>query len=163
MGHDKWLKIEKRVSKEQAISMFNFKEGRKRWMLKVQYFKHPCIVHHLYDRFLAAYGILPWNDEVPCYFSRFIYEDFFENMQPNYTNLPSIYYGVGKDRTYSRRGSYWDPGFPRPPPPLVSHPPRVVYLPLEIDSTSQVGRQMREEIDDNLNSYFYGIDVRLNQ
>jgi hypothetical protein len=102
-------------------------------MLKVQYFKHPHIAHHLYDRFLAAYGRLPWNDEVTCYFSRFIYADCFEDMEPDYTNIPSIYYGVGKGQTYNRRGAYRDPVFPRPPPPLVSHPPRVVYLYLDID------------------------------
>ena len=77
VGHDKWVDVEKRVSKEDAISMFNFKEGPKRNMLKVQYFKHPEIAHHLYDRFLAAYGRFPWNDEVPHYFVRFFYVEFF--------------------------------------------------------------------------------------
>ena len=46
MGPNKWVDVEKRVSKEYAISMFNFKEGPKRKMLKVQYFKHPKIAHH---------------------------------------------------------------------------------------------------------------------
>ena len=41
MGPDKWDTVKNRVSKEDAISMFNFKEGPKRKMLKVQYFKHP--------------------------------------------------------------------------------------------------------------------------
>jgi hypothetical protein len=67
-------------------------------------------------------------------------QSFFENMQPDYTNLPSKYYGVGKGRTYNRRGAFRDPVFPRPPPPLVSHPPRVVSLPSEMEATSQVGR-----------------------
>ena len=40
MGPDKWVDVEKRVSKEHGISMFNFKERLKRQMLKVQYFKH---------------------------------------------------------------------------------------------------------------------------
>ena len=57
--------------------MFNFKQGLKQKMLKVQYFKHPEIAHHLYDRFLVSYGRLPWNDEVPHYFVRFFYEKFF--------------------------------------------------------------------------------------
>jgi hypothetical protein len=39
MGLDKWIEIEKRVSKEKVKSLFNFKEGPKRPMLKVQYFK----------------------------------------------------------------------------------------------------------------------------
>ena len=71
MDPDKWVDVEKRVSKADIISMFNFKEGPKWKMLKVQYFKHPEIAHHLYDRLLAAYGIFPWNDEVPHYFEIF--------------------------------------------------------------------------------------------
>jgi hypothetical protein len=35
MGLDKWPKIERRVSKEKAKSLFNFKAGPKRPMLKV--------------------------------------------------------------------------------------------------------------------------------
>ena len=87
MGPDKWVDVEKRVSKEDAISMFNFKEGPKWKMLKVQYFKHPESAHHLYDRFLAAYGRLPWNDEVPHYFARFFYAEFFLNIKPDYTDV----------------------------------------------------------------------------
>ena len=67
MGPDKWVDVEKRISKSNEISMFNFKEGPKRNMLKVQYFKHPKTACHLYDIFLEAYGIFPWNDEVPHY------------------------------------------------------------------------------------------------
>ena len=48
MGPDKWVDVEKRVSKADAISMFNFKQGPKQKMLKVQYFKHLDIAHHLY-------------------------------------------------------------------------------------------------------------------
>ena len=77
MGPDKGVDVEKRLSKEYSISMFKFKKGPKRKMLKVQYLKHPEIVHHLYDRFLAAYGTFPWNDEVPHYFARFFYAEFF--------------------------------------------------------------------------------------
>ena len=79
--------------------MFNFKEGTKRKVLKVQYFKHPEIAHHLYDRFLASYGIFPWNDEVPHYFARFFYAKFFLNMKPYYIDV-SKFYGVGKGRMY---------------------------------------------------------------
>ena len=46
MGHDKWVDIEKRVSKSYAISMFNFKKGPKKKMLKLHYFKNPKIAHH---------------------------------------------------------------------------------------------------------------------
>jgi len=57
--------------------MFNFKEGPKRPMLKVQYFKHPNIAGHIYKRFLAAYGRFPWNDEVLIYFARLFYAEIF--------------------------------------------------------------------------------------
>ena len=77
MGLDKWDFVKERATREQANSMFNFKEGLKRKALKVQYFKHLELSHFLYDRFLATYGQLPWNDEVPNYFARFFYDDFF--------------------------------------------------------------------------------------
>ena len=70
MGPDKWDTVKNRVLKEDTISMFNFKEGPKRKMMKVKYFKHSHFVRHLYNRFLATYEKLPWNDEVPHYFSR---------------------------------------------------------------------------------------------
>jgi hypothetical protein len=65
-------------------------------MLKVQYFKHSDIAGYLYNRFLAAYEKLPWNDEVPHYFARQFYADFFMDMHLDYTSLPSDYYGTGK-------------------------------------------------------------------
>ena len=74
MGRDKWDVVKERVTREQANSMFNFKEGLKH---KVQYFKHPELPHYLYDWFLAAYDQFPWNDEVPNYFARFFYAIFF--------------------------------------------------------------------------------------
>jgi hypothetical protein len=129
VGHDKWPKIEKRVSKEQAKSLFNFKEGPKQSILKVQYFKHLNISIHIYDQFLAAYGRFPWNDEVPYYFARFIYAKFFENMHLDYIDIPSKYHDFGKGQTYDCRGAFRDPKFPRPPPPLASHPPREAASP----------------------------------
>ena len=96
-------------------------------MLKVQYFKHHHISHHLYDRFLAAYGIFPRNDEVPHYFVRFFYVESFLNMNPYYTDV-SKFYGVGKGRTYEREGAYRDPLLPKPRPRLVSRPQRVFTL-----------------------------------
>ena len=68
-------------------------------MLKVQYFKHPEIACHLYDRFLAVYGRFPWNDEVPHYFAIFFYVKFFLNMKLYYIDV-SKFYGVGKGRMY---------------------------------------------------------------
>ena len=59
MGPDKWVVVKERVTREQAKSMFNFKEGLKQKELKVQYFKHLELANFLYDRFLVAYGRLP--------------------------------------------------------------------------------------------------------
>ena len=56
--------------------MFNFKEGPKIKMLKVQYIKHPHIARYLNDRHLAAYGRLPWNDEVLLFFAKLFYVKF---------------------------------------------------------------------------------------
>lgn len=120
MGLDKWELVKKKVSKEETISMLNFKEGPKRPMLKVQYFKHPNIAGHFYDRFLVAYGRFPWNDEVPIYFARLFYAEFVLGMHPDYTSLPSWYYGVGKDLTYNWKGAYRDASLSRPPPPFIS-------------------------------------------
>ena len=97
-------------------------------MLKVQYFKHPEIAHHLYDIFLVSYGRFPWNDEVPHYFVRFFYAKFFLNMNPYYTYALSKFYGVGKGRTYEREGAYCDPLLPKATPRLVPRPQRVVTL-----------------------------------
>ena len=67
-------------------------------MLKVQYFKHPNIAGHLYDRHLAAYGRLPWNNDVLLYFSKLFYAKLFLGMKPNYNDLPSNFFGYGKGR-----------------------------------------------------------------
>lgn len=94
MGPDKWVEVSRRVIKAHAKSRFDFQEGLKRKMLKMQYFKHPKIAQHLYDRFLTAYGKLSWNDEVPNYFEILFYAELFLGMRPNYTDLPSEFYGT---------------------------------------------------------------------
>ena len=119
MGPDKWDAVKNKVSKTNAISMFNFKDGPKRKMLKVQYFKHPNIVGHLYNRFLVAYEKFSWNNDVPHYFG-----EFFLYMHPDYTSLPSKYYGIGKGRTYDRKGAYQSVTLNWPATPLVPHPTR---------------------------------------
>ena len=103
-----------------AKSMFNFREGSKIKMLKVQYFKHPHIAHYLYDRHLAAYGRLPWNDDVPPYFAKLLYAKFFLQMKPNYNDLPSEFFSHGKGQLCDRRGTRCDDELPHPDPPLVS-------------------------------------------
>ena len=82
MGPDKWEDVIQKATKEVAKSMFSFKEGPKRKMLKVQYFKHPNIARYMYDRHLAPYGKLSWNDEVLVYFKQMFYIEFFWGMNP---------------------------------------------------------------------------------
>ena len=88
-------------------------------MLKTQYFKHPNIAHYLYDRHLAAYGRLPWNDEVPLYFEKKNYAEFFLEMKPNYNDLLSEFFGLGKGQLCDCRGARHDGELPCPDPPLV--------------------------------------------
>ena len=99
--------------------MFNFKEGLKRKMLKVQYFKHSDIVGNLHDRNLATYIRLPWNDEVPIYFTKLFYEEFFLRMKPNYNDLPSKFFGPKKGQLCDHRGTKCDAKLPHPEPPFV--------------------------------------------
>ena len=73
MGPDIWEVVKHKVTTEMTKSMFNFKEGLKRKMLKVKYFKHPYIARYLYDKHLPAYGSLPWNDEVLVYFEKLFF------------------------------------------------------------------------------------------
>ena len=73
IGPNKWQDIKQRVTRAEAKSMFNYKEGPKIKMLTVQYFKHPNKAAYLYDRHLAAFGRLPWNDEVLVYFTQMFY------------------------------------------------------------------------------------------
>ncbi len=128
MGPDKWVDLDKRVSKEYAIWMFNFKEWTKKKMLKVQYFKHPQLAHHIYDRFLIGYGRLPCNDEVTHYFVKFFYAKVFLNMKPNYTNVKSKYYSIGKGITYEWKGALRDENAAKANPPLVPHPTKPYYF-----------------------------------
>jgi hypothetical protein len=111
---------------------------------------------------LEAYERFPWNDEVPIYFARLFYADFFLGMHPDYTILPSRYYGVGKGRTYDRKWECRDASLPRPPPPLVSLPTGEFASHAEMQATSQVGKEARTAIKDNLEFILYGIDVGLN-
>ena len=91
-----------------AKSMFDFKEETKRKMLKVQYFKYLHIAHYLYYRHLSSYGRLPWNNEVPLYFAKLSYAEYFLQMKPNYNDLPSKCFGPRKGRLCDRRGTRLD-------------------------------------------------------
>ena len=74
---DTWEDVKHRVTKEMEKSMFNFKEGVKINMLKVQYFKHPDIAFHLYDSHFATFGRLPWNVEVSLMLKNYFMQNYF--------------------------------------------------------------------------------------
>ena len=156
MGPDKW------EATSMENSMFNFKEGLKRKMLKVKYFKHPDIAHYLYDRYLAAYGRLPWNNEVPLYFAKLFYVEFFLGMKPNYNDLPSELFGPRKGQLCDCMGTKHDTQLPRLEPPLVPQPPCEENLRSEKDATSQISREERDDIIDNFQIGLGGIDIVLN-
>ena len=65
--------LKTKLQKKWKKTMFNFKEGSKRKILKVKYFKKPNMAFHFYDRHLAAYGRLPRNDKISIYFENLFY------------------------------------------------------------------------------------------
>ena len=83
-------------------------------------------------------------------------------MKPDYTDIHSKFYGVGKGRIYNRKGSLRDPSTLEPPP-LISHPPRLVTYKSEMEPTSQVGTTTRHNGAECLTSAFVGVDVGLSQ
>ena len=110
-----------------------------------------------------AFGRPPWNDEVPVYFAQMFYAEFFLGMKPNYKDLPSEFFGPGRGRLYQRKGAKRDVELPRPELPLVSRPFRVETLRLEMDATSQIIREARDVMIDNVQSRLSGVDLCLNQ
>jgi hypothetical protein len=77
---DKWEIIKNKASKNEGLSLFNFKKGSN--MLKVQLYKDSTINLYLYDQCLTTYEKFTNNNEVPQYFARRIYAKFRENMIP---------------------------------------------------------------------------------
>ena len=84
-------------------------------------------------------------------------------MKPNYNDLPFEFFSPGKGRLCERRGTKCDFQFPRHEPPLVSRPPRIETLWLEMDATSQISREARDAIIDNVQTGLGGIDLGLNR
>jgi hypothetical protein len=80
-------------------------------------------------------------------------------MHLDYTSLPSKYYGTGKGRTYDRKGAYRSVALSRPPQPLVPRPTGAFASLSEFQATSEVGKEARTAIGENLEAMFYGVDV----
>ena len=62
-----------------------------------------------------------------------------------------------------RRGARHDANLPRPEPPLVSRPVHVETLRSKMEATSQISREERDAIIENVHSGLGGVDVCLNQ
>ena len=101
MDHHKFEEIKKAVTKEIVFSFFNLRLEDKEH-LKITRFNDPLIAPHIYSRFLCAYGNFPNNDKVPQYFVKMLIAEFQFNMDPDYTDTGSSFYGVGKGHTYKR-------------------------------------------------------------
>ena len=84
-------------------------------------------------------------------------------IKPNYNDLPSEFFGPRKGWLCDRRGARSDAKLPRLEPPLVSQPFRVETLWSEMDATSQISREARDAIIDNVHSGLGGVDVCLNR
>ena len=99
MGRHKFEEVKKVVTKEMVFSCFDlWPEGKNR--LKITRFNDPLIAPHIYSRFLCAYGKFPNNDEVPQYFVKMLIAEFWFNMDPDYRDTGSSFYGAGKGHTY---------------------------------------------------------------
>ena len=84
-------------------------------------------------------------------------------MKPDYNDLPSEFFGLGRGRLYQRKGAKRNVELPRPEPPLVSRPSRVETLRSEMDATSQISREARDVMIDNVHSELSGVDICLNR
>ena len=77
--------------------------------------------------------------------------------------FPLIFFGPGKGRLCDCRGAKHDVELPLPETPLVSRPLHVETLQLEMDATSQIYREARDAIIDNVQTGLGGIDIGLNR
>ena len=83
-------------------------------------------------------------------------------MKPNYNDLPSKFFGLGEGWLCDCRGARRDVELPRFEPPLVSRPFRVENLRSEMEATSQISREARDAIIENVHNGLGGVDVCLN-
>ena len=88
--------------------------------------------------------------------------NFFLGMKPNYNDIPSEFFGPGKGQLYDHKGVKRDVELPHPEPPLVSRLSRVETLRSEMDVTSQISREARDVMIDNVHSRLSGVDICLN-
>ena len=111
-----------------VFSCFELRSEDKKW-LNITILNDPLITPHIYSRFLCAYGKFPNNDEVPQYFVKMLIAKFWFNMDPDYIDTGSNFYGDGKGHTYEQPDARRDVHYRRPIPRLVQPHPRAIALP----------------------------------
>ena len=79
-------------------------------LLRLKEFKLEATSPYVYDRFIGAWGMFPYHDQVPLYFAKHIYAYFFLEMHPDYTSTPSSFYGAGGGRIHMRPRARKDSG-----------------------------------------------------
>ena len=84
-------------------------------------------------------------------------------MKPDYTNVKSKYYGIGKGRTYEKAVALRDQMEIKANPPLVPQPKNLVTLQAEMDVTSQIGLEVRTSLGENLQSALLGVSVGMDR
>ena len=87
--------------------------------------------------------------------------EFQFNMDPDYTDMGSNFYGAGKGHTYEQPDARKYVNYRRMMPWLVQPHPRAVALPEELETTSQIVRGVREEIRDRVGAALAGVEIGL--
>ena len=87
--------------------------------------------------------------------------EFRFHMDPDYTDIGSIFYGAGKGRTYERLDARRDVHYRHPMPRLVQPHPRVIALQEELETPSQMERGVMEEIRYLIGAALAGVEISL--
>ena len=83
--------------------------------------------------------MFPRHHQVPLYFAKHIYADFFLDMHPNYTSTPLSFYGTaGGGHSHVRLGARRDPGAQPEPEPLFTHPAKTMLRTDDVARSSQL-------------------------
>ena len=113
MGPDNWAIVRDATTGHDVKgTLFDIRLDRAAGQpLRLKEFKLEVATPYVYDRFIGAWGMFPHHEQVPLYFEKHIYEDFFLDMHPDYTTTPSSFYGAGGGRSHACPKDRRDPGY----------------------------------------------------